>query len=178
MMSIAFHIVSFMDTSNQADKISKAVEFTKDYVINPNIKKSFCDKKSIDRYGIMPSQKGKVTTDEVEAIAKYMFEYYTPIKLQKIQKAIEQFESLPKGEQLAIKYKCVSCHNKDSLRVGPSFKSIGKKYKTNKKQITQSITQGSKGKWKNARGATMPAFNKISDANLRILRDWIIKLYI
>ena len=55
---------------------SKAVTFIKDYVMNPTEAKAICMPKKIKKFGLMPSQKGNVTLEELEVIANWMFENY------------------------------------------------------------------------------------------------------
>jgi len=55
---------------------AKGVEFIKDYVMNPSEKKAICMPNKIKRFGLMPSQKGVVTPEELEEIANWMFENY------------------------------------------------------------------------------------------------------
>ncbi|SFP18899.1 c-type cytochrome [Hydrogenimonas thermophila] len=57
---------------NKAD----AVNFIVDYAHNPSKEKALCP--SIRRFGLMPSQKGAVTKDELKAIASYMFDTFPP----------------------------------------------------------------------------------------------------
>jgi len=54
----------------------KAVAFIKDYVINPSESKAICMPNKIKRFGLMPSQKGAVTPEELELIATWMFDNY------------------------------------------------------------------------------------------------------
>ncbi|HHC11115.1 MAG TPA: cytochrome c [Campylobacterales bacterium] len=56
----------------------KAVTFIKDYVINPTKEKAICMPKKIERFGLMPSQKGNVTEEELEVIANWMFDNFPP----------------------------------------------------------------------------------------------------
>ena len=56
----------------------KAVAFIKDYVINPTKEKAICMPKKIERFGLMPSQKGNVTEEELEVIANWMFDNFPP----------------------------------------------------------------------------------------------------
>ena len=57
---------------NKAD----AVAFIVDYAHNPSKEKALCP--SIRRFGVMPSQKGAVTKDELKTIASYMFDTFPP----------------------------------------------------------------------------------------------------
>ena len=174
MMAVAFHIKDFIKASSESDKIPKAIDFVKDYVVNPNASKSFCDKKSLESYGVMPSQKGKVTQDELEAIAEYMFEHFTLKNLDEAQAIENRLRKMPTGERVALKYNCLSCHKKDKDIVGPSFTKIAKRYVNNTVQIRKSIENGSAKRWKEYRSVMMPSFkNKISNKDLDVLVQWI-----
>ena len=52
---------------NNADRIN----FIVDYTLNPSEDKMIFPKATKDRFGLMPSQKGNVTEDEIKQIAKY-----------------------------------------------------------------------------------------------------------
>ena len=169
MMAVTFHVYDLL-TPDITQKISTSKEFIKSYVINPNRNKSLCDKESLKQYGLMPSQKGKVSIDELEAISIYMLEYYTKENLYKIQAAKKYMDSLSMGERLSLKFKCNSCHKTNKKLVGPSFKLIAKTSSIN--QIKNSIKNGSKNNYKNIK-ATMPAFKYISKEQLDILSSWI-----
>jgi cytochrome c len=173
MMAVAFHVKSFVTPSDESQRIYKAIEFVVDYVHYPSLEKSFCDKDSLKRYGLMPSQKDSVTEDEVEAIASYMFENFTQENLSKMQKLQAKYDSMPKGEKIALRYRCLGCHKVDKKIVGPSFRDISKKYINSKQDIKQSIRDGSKNRWKSSNGAIMPPFKKISKDELEVLSEWI-----
>ncbi len=176
MMAVAFHIKDFIKAGSESDKIPKAIDFVKDYVVNPNASKSFCDKKSLESYGVMPSQKGKVTQNELEAIAEYMFEHYTLKNLTKAQAIENRLRKMPAGERLALKYNCLSCHKKQKDSVGPSIAKIAVRYSGDVVYLKKSIQDGSAKKWQGYRGVVMPPFkNKISDKELDILVEWISK---
>ena len=55
-----------------------AVAFIKDYVVNPTKEKAVCMPMKIKRFGLMPSQKGNVTDEELEVIANWMFDNFPP----------------------------------------------------------------------------------------------------
>jgi len=173
MLTISFHFQDWFKAATDAEKLHNQIAFVKDYVLNPSVDKAYCTKDMLKKFGLMPSQKGKVTKDEIEAIARYVFTTYTPQNLSKKQKALRKLHSLPQGEQLAIKYKCFSCHRKDKNLVGPSFKDIGLKYKNNIDQIKTSILNGSKNRWKNTHGASMPSFNNIPNNEINTISNWI-----
>ena len=55
-----------------------AVKFIVDYVLAPNKSKSLCMPQKIQRFGLMPSQKGNVTPAELESIASWLYDNYPP----------------------------------------------------------------------------------------------------
>ena len=51
--------------------------FMRDYIMHPNIDKSMCRLGAIDRFGVMPSQKGIITEDESHAVTEWIYDHYT-----------------------------------------------------------------------------------------------------
>lgn len=172
MMAVSFHVRSFVQPSNESQRVSKAVEFVVDYVHNPSVEKSFCDKESLKRYSLMPSQKDNVTKDEAKAIATYMFTHFTQENLTKIQEEKAAYASLPKAQKLAIEYRCLTCHKINVDTVGPSFVSIASRYKNDESSIEKSIKNGSSKKWNNR---VMPAFKQLNQDELQTLAKWVLK---
>ncbi|MCK9490943.1 MAG: c-type cytochrome [Sulfurimonas sp.] len=173
IMAVSFHVHNFVKPTDESQRTSKAIEFVTDYIFNPSLKKSFCDEDSLERYGLMPSQKNKLTKDEAKAIALYMFTNFTQENLIVIQKKQAAFDALDAGEKIAIKHRCLGCHGVNIKKVGPSLVEIADKYSQNKDEIIKSIRNGSKGIW--SKGAVMPAFEKMEDEELEILTEWILK---
>ena len=174
MMAISFHMRNFVTPTDESQRTAKAIEFVVDYVQNPTLEKSYCDEKSIKKYGLMPSQKNNLSVAETKAIAEYMFTHFTQENLAKIQKAQAKFNALSKGEKLAIKHRCLACHKKDKKTVGPALTAIASRYKDNKLEIKSSITNGSSKKWENSNGAKMPPFKSLSEEDLETLSEWIL----
>ncbi len=171
MMAVSFHILDFIKAATPADKLPNAIEFVTDFVQNPSVSKSFCDKTSLKQYGLMPSLKGKISEDELRAMARYVFTHYTKENLLAEMKRVQQIREMPKGQLLAGQNGCLSCHAKNFKKVGPSFKEIAKKLTINK--IKNSIKNGSKGKWKECKNIPMPAFKKINDKEISTIAQWI-----
>jgi len=176
MMAVSFHMPDFMEPKDESQRIPMAIEFVVNFIRNPLLEDSKCDKESIQRYGLMPSQKDKVTKDEAKAIAQYMFRHYTQENLSKVQKLQAKYDALALGQKIALKHKCMGCHKIDKKVVGPSFKDIAKKYITNKDEMIKSIKNGSKEKWETSNGAVMPPFKQVDDKELETLTQWILKL--
>ena len=70
MDAVVFHINLAMED----EKEKKA--FITDYVLNPDPSKSVCESNKVAKFGVMPSQKGKVTKEELALIATEMLEKY------------------------------------------------------------------------------------------------------
>ncbi len=176
MMAVAFHIKGFIKTGDESQRIPKAIAFVKDYVVSPSASKSFCDKESLKSYGVMPSQKGKVSQDELQAIAEYIFSHFTQKNLDEAQLLQNKFNSMPKGEYLAQKNNCLTCHKIDKHIIGPAFRDVAMKQGNSLEVIMKSIKNGSKKKYTNSKGAIMPAFKKLSDADIKTLGEWVLSL--
>jgi len=175
MMAVAFHLRAFVPADSASDKIPKAINFIKDYVINPSAKKSYCDKESLKSYGVMPSQKGKVTQEELQAIGEYLFNHFTQKNLDEAQALQNKLNAMPKGERLALQNGCLSCHKRDKDIVGPSFNKIAQRYKDDISHITKSIEDGSKGNWKAYHGVIMPKFNnRLTQQEATTIANWIV----
>ena len=70
MDAVVFHIKRAI----KDPKEQKA--FIVDYVQNPDIGKSVCESNKVQQYGMMPSLKGKVSPEELDAIADTLLEVY------------------------------------------------------------------------------------------------------
>jgi len=175
MMAVSFHVSRMIEASNESERVSKARAFVKDYVLEPSVKKAFCDKKSLQEYGLMPSQKGNISEDELNAVTEYMFSFYTQEKLSEVQSRLDAFNAMAEGKKIAIKNNCLTCHRMDKKIVGPSFVEIKTTYKKDIETIKNSIRDGSREKWKDSRGAVMPAFKKLSEKELEVLAQWILE---
>jgi len=172
MMAVVFHLKDFMKITMDDEKYSKFIPFVQDYVIHPSKEKSYCDKESLKTYGVMPSQKGNVTEDELEAIALYMYDFYDQQKYLKQMQAKADFDALPKGEQIARRNGCLNCHALEKKGVGPSFVMIAKK---SAKEIRDTIANGSHGKWEGFH-VMMPAFkSKLTQEDIVTVQQWIQK---
>jgi len=53
-----------------------AVKFIVDYALNPLESKAVCESDKIKRFGLMPSQKGNVSKEELITIASWMYDNF------------------------------------------------------------------------------------------------------
>lgn len=79
------------------------------------------------------------------------------------------------NEELAKKYQCLACHQLDKKLVGPAYKEVAKKYKGQADaavKIAEKIKKGSTGVWG---PVPMPANDKVPDADIKTLSEWVMK---
>lgn len=70
IQGVMFHVSEKYPTKKEA------VDFITDYVFNPERNKAVCMTQSIEKFGVMPSQKGSLTPQEAKIIAEYLFDSY------------------------------------------------------------------------------------------------------
>ena len=60
------------------DEIHRAVviSFIKDYVMYPHLDKSMCEGMALERFGLMPSIKGKLSEEELNAVSAWVYDFY------------------------------------------------------------------------------------------------------
>jgi len=60
------------------DEIHRAVviAFIKDYVVYPHMDKAMCEAMALERFDLMPSLKGKLSEEELNAVAAWVYDFY------------------------------------------------------------------------------------------------------
>lgn len=58
------------------------VAFIKDYIEHPSVQYSMCHPMAIEKFGIMPSLKGKLSENERQAVAEWIIDRYSGIAFQ------------------------------------------------------------------------------------------------
>ena len=60
------------------DEIHRAVviAFIKDYVEYPHMDKAMCEAMALERFSLMPSLKGKLSEEELNAVSAWVYDYY------------------------------------------------------------------------------------------------------
>ncbi|HEY0294938.1 MAG TPA: c-type cytochrome [Bordetella sp.] len=80
------------------------------------------------------------------------------------------------GADLAASKNCLACHQVDTKRVGPPFRSVAERYagqSTAMDYLTDKVRHGSRGDW----GAVpMPAQTQVSEADAKALVQWVLSL--
>jgi len=52
------------------------IAFIKHYIDNPSIMYSMCHAMALEKFDVMPSLKGKLTDEEKQAVAEWVYDYY------------------------------------------------------------------------------------------------------
>jgi cytochrome c len=86
------------------------------------------------------------------------------------------FSALPAAanEELAKKHACFACHTLDKKLVGPSYKDVAAKYRSDKAaaaKLADKVKNGSQGVWGNV---PMPPNSAVPDADIKALVSWIL----
>src|SRR5512134_3100348 len=78
------------------------------------------------------------------------------------------------SEELAKKHACLACHTVDKKMVGPSYKDVAAKYRSDKeapKKLALKVKNGSQGVWGTV---PMPPNSAVPDADINALVKWIL----
>jgi cytochrome c len=78
------------------------------------------------------------------------------------------------SEELAKKHACFACHTLDKKMVGPSYKDVAAKHRSDKeaaKKLALKVKNGSQGVWGTI---PMPPNSAVPDADIDALVKWIL----
>ena len=81
------------------------------------------------------------------------------------------------NEELARKSNCTACHSTDKKIVGPSFKEVSAKYRSDKDahaKLVEKVKKGSVGTW--GQVPMPPNSPQVKDADIETLVKWILAL--
>jgi hypothetical protein len=84
MVEVANRLKENVIIKDDDDDVKRRVviAFIKDYVRNPSLEYSMCHPMAIERFGIMPSQKGKLTDAQIDAVAEWVYDRYEEVGFQ------------------------------------------------------------------------------------------------
>jgi len=78
------------------------------------------------------------------------------------------------SDELAKKHACFACHTLDKKMVGPSYKEVAAKYRSDKEaaaKLAGKVKNGGQGVWGNV---PMPPNAAAPDADINALVKWIL----
>jgi sulfite dehydrogenase len=121
-----------------------------------------------------------IPDSQVEPLADYLTKNYgaTTNTAASSPTSVQKFTSPAgmDGPQIATKYGCLGCHNTQIKIVGPSYREIAAKYKTEPDalaRIDQQIHKGGSGKWG---PIIMPPFPQVTASETKVLAQWILSV--
>lgn len=80
-------------------------------------------------------------------------------------------------EVMAAKYACVTCHEVDFRKVGPSYEEVARKYRgadaKTVETLVKHVKEGSTGVWGSM---IMPAQSQIPEQDIRALVAWVLAM--
>ena len=77
-------------------------------------------------------------------------------------------------EELAKKHNCLACHATDKKLVGPSYKEVAAKYRSDpgaQAKLADKVKKGGQGVWGQV---PMPPNTQVPDADVNALVKWIL----
>ncbi|MCC7549543.1 MAG: c-type cytochrome [Burkholderiales bacterium] len=80
-----------------------------------------------------------------------------------------------KAKQLATKYNCMACHAEDKKLVGPAFKEVAKKYKSDAgaaPKLAGKVKGGGGGVW----GSIPMPPNNVPEGDIKTMVEWILSM--
>jgi len=78
------------------------------------------------------------------------------------------------SDELAKKHACFACHTLDKKMVGPSYKEVAAKYRSDKEaaaKLAAKVKNGGQGVWGSV---PMPPNAAVPDADIKALVGWIL----
>ena len=121
-----------------------------------------------------------IPDQQVEAVVDYLTKNYgvttNGTQTAPVQAAAATPSHAADAQQIATKYGCLGCHNPAVKLVGPAYRDIATKYKTDPAalaKIDEQIHKGGSGKWG---PIIMPPFPQVTAGETKILSDWILGL--
>ncbi len=176
LYTVTVHLKDWMKTPTPDAQRQKFIDFVADYVLHPSRDKSYCDPKSLELYGLMPSQKGKVTPEQLRAIAAWIYDHYDQMAMLRIMKERNRLAAMPPWKQVLETRDCRSCHILGAGKLAPSFPRIARRYADDpdaEKKIRDAILHGSRGKWP-AFHVPMRAYDDLTPQQLEGITRWIL----
>lgn len=58
------------------------IAFIKDYIDNPAVEATMCNPMAVEKFGVMPSLKGKLSEEEKQAVAQWIYNRYEDVEFE------------------------------------------------------------------------------------------------
>jgi len=84
MIEVSERLKENIKTTDDEEDVNRYlfILFVKDYIINPQLDNSMCHSGALERFGTMPSLKGKINEDEKQAVAEWLYDRYEGVAFE------------------------------------------------------------------------------------------------
>ena len=84
MVEVSGRLKDNIKTTDEEDEVDRHlfILFVKDYIINPKLDFSMCHSGALEKFGTMPSQKGKLNSEEAGAVAEWLYDRYEDVEFK------------------------------------------------------------------------------------------------
>ena len=78
MLEIANRLKDNVITADEDEDVKRQliIAFVKEYIDNPSLDYSMCDAMALEKFGVMPSQKGKLSDKEKQAVSEWLLDRF------------------------------------------------------------------------------------------------------
>jgi len=82
MVEVSQRLKENIKTTDEEDDVDRHlfILFVKDYITHPNLEYSMCNSGAIEKFGVMPPLPKKLTDEEKQAVAEWLYDRYENIK--------------------------------------------------------------------------------------------------
>jgi sulfite dehydrogenase len=115
-----------------------------------------------------------IPTNEVDSLVEYFSKNYGTETSSTTPTPDIANDATLDAKALMRKAGCLNCHNARTKIIGPAYKDVAAKYRGKAdaiEKISHQIRNGGSGLWGTF---PMPPFKQLSDAQVKILADWIL----
>lgn len=84
MVEVSNRLKENIKTTDDEDDVNRHlfVLFVKDYIINPKLDNSMCHSGALEHFGVMPSLKEKISDQERQAVAEWLYDRYEGVAFE------------------------------------------------------------------------------------------------
>ena len=78
MVEVSARLKENIKTTDEEDDVDRHlfILFVKDYILNPNDEMSMCNPGALEKFGTMPTLKGKISPKEANEVAIWLYDRY------------------------------------------------------------------------------------------------------
>jgi hypothetical protein len=84
MVEVSARLKENIKTTDDEDDVNRYlfILFVKDYIVNPTLDNSMCHSGAIERFGTMPSLEEKISEEEKQAVAEWLYDRYEGVEFK------------------------------------------------------------------------------------------------